>query len=416
MEYGLIGEKLGHSFSKIIHEKLANYQYELKEINKEELDIFFKEKNFKAINVTIPYKEVVIHYLDEIDESVKLIGSCNTIVNKNGKLIGYNTDILGLEKMIEKQGINLKNKKVLILGHGGASLACLGAARHLGAKIIKRSYYHQDIDTISYDELKKPQDFEIIFNATPVGMYPNNYNQLIDLNNFNSLEAYLDCVYNPFLTLTCIQARERNIKACGGLYMLVAQAYYAVEYFLDKKLDLKLIDQIYNELIKEKDNIILIGMPSSGKTSVGSVLEKELGKKFVDLDQEIEKKICQSIKDYINKFGEESFRNIEKEVVKEIAKRNNQIISCGGGVILNEENILFLKQNGNIYFLDRPLELLKVTNDRPLSDDKNKLKNLYDRRYELYVKYSDYQIDNSKDIKTCVNKIKEIYNNENPSY
>lgn len=416
MEYGLIGEKLGHSFSKTIHEKLASYIYEICELKPNELDSFFKEKSFKSINVTIPYKETVIKYLDELDESAKLVGAVNTIVNNDGYLIGYNTDYLGLNYLVKKLGLNLENKKVLILGAGGASKACYAVCKMNGAsQILKSDFNHLD-GVISFDEISDHLDVDFIFNATPVGMYPKNDGKLIDLDKFSNLVGFIDCIYNPLSTNLVLDARSLNIPSMGGLYMLVAQAYFAVEFFLRKKLDISLIDKIYKELVKEKDNIVLIGMPSCGKSTIGELLSKKLKKQYVDIDLLIEEKINSSIKDYIDKNGEDSFRNIEEEVVKDISKLNNQIISCGGGVIKRKININNLKQNGKIYFIDRSLELLTPTATRPLSNDLNKLKKLYEERYPIYLDDSDYHIDNNQEIEDAVNKIIEVYKNENPSY
>ena len=415
MEYGLIGEHLGHSFSKTIHEDIAHYSYELKELKKEELPEFLKERAFKAINVTIPYKQEVIPLLDEIAPSAKKVGAVNTIINRNGKLIGYNTDYDGLIYLVKKSGIQIKDKKVLILGAGGASLACEACAKSLGARSITKSDFKARPGVLAYNQLSF--DYQIIFNATPCGMYPNNIDDiLIDIKKYKHLEGIIDCVYNPLSTRLVLEAKELKIPAMGGLGMLIAQAVFAIQIFLDKTLDKKIIDKYYNKLTKEKENIVLIGMPSSGKTTVGKLLSEKLNKKLVDIDEVIEKDNDIVISEYIPENGILSFRQLEKEAVKEISKENNQIISTGGGVIFYPENIRHLHANGRIFFIDRPLELLTPTSDRPLSSDYEALKKLYNERYDKYLSYCDYHIINNSSIDDVVNKILEVIKNEDTCY
>ena len=416
MKYGLIGQKLGHSFSKEIHESLANYQYELKELEKDQLDLFLKEKNFNAVNVTIPYKETVIKYLDELDISAKNVKAVNTIVNKDGKLIGYNTDYMGLLTSINKANIIIKNKKVLIIGSGGASLACEAVAKTLESKEIIKCNRNKKDGVISFDELDNYLDIEVIFNATPVGMYPNNDESFDFISKFKKLESYIDCIYNPLQTKMSLMLQKQNVKTIGGLYMLVAQAYYAVEIFLNQKLNLKLMDKTYRKIVKTKDNVILIGMPSSGKTKIAGILKHYLNKEVIDLDVKLEEEVGMSIKDYIEQFGEESFRNKESLIVEKYAKLNNQIISTGGGVILNYHNIELLKQNGKIYFINRKLELLTPTISRPLSNNTESLTKLYNERIDKYMDYADYIIDNNTNIDEAVKHILEVREHEIINY
>lgn len=416
MDYGLIGEKLGHSFSKEIHESLASYTYEIHEVAKDDLDEFMKAKAFKAINVTIPYKQAVIPYLDHLDESAKLVGAVNTIINRNGVLTGFNTDYSGLLALIKKANIHIKNKKVLILGAGGASLACVAASISEGCKEVIRSDFKARDGVISFDELDNHLDAEIIFNATPVGMYPNNDGTLIDVLKYPKLEGFIDCVYNPLQTKTVISAKQNGIKAMGGLYMLVAQAFYAVEIFLDKKLDKKLIDDIYHKIVKAKDNISLIGMPSCGKSKLAIAISRYVKKEVIDIDDEIVKEIGMPIKDYMELNGEKSFREIETKVIERCSKLSNVIISTGGGAVLNHHNMEVLRQNGKIYFIDRPLELLKPTNDRPLSSDFESLKKRYNERIDKYNKEADYIIKNDDAFNTAIKRILEVRKNEIISY
>ena len=410
MLYGLIGEKLGHSFSKEIHEKIEKYQYELKEISKDDIDDFLKSKDFLGINVTIPYKQTVIPYLDYIDEKAKEINAVNTIVNKEGKLYGYNTDYYGLKSVIEKNEIEIKNKKVLILGTGGTSKTATSVLKDMEAKeIIYASRKVNKENEYSYEEiLKYHNDVNVIVNTTPCGMYPNNDDSILDISSFKNLEAVCDVIYNPLKTQIILDAIDRGLKYANGLYMLVSQAVIASNYFTNGEVDINIIDSIYKEIENKKKNIVLIGMPSSGKSTIGKALSEILDKEFVDSDELIEAKINMKIKDFLNKDNEVEFRNIETEVIKEVSKKNNLIISTGGGVIKKKENIDALRKNSIIIFIDRPLNLLQATNDRPLSNNKLDLQKLYLERYELYEKYSDIKVENDKCLTCVIEKIKEL--------
>lgn len=408
MEYGLLGEHLSHSFSKSIHEKVGKYPYQLFEVAPGDLSFFLMNKSFKAINVTIPYKEKVIPYLDELDESAKIVGAVNCIVNKQGKLIGYNTDMYGFICLLEHAGIDVSNKNVLVLGNGGASKAVIGALKYLKAKDIFIASIGKEENTISYEEIYNHPEIDVIVNATPVGMYPHNEDkELVDLDRFNFLFGVIDVIYNPIRTKIVLKAKEKGIKAEGGLYMLIAQAYKAIEIFIGKKFSKKEMDQTYREILNQNENIVLIGMPSSGKSTIAKALKKQTGLKVIDTDKEIIKIIGMPIKDYFAKYGEESFRKAEMDIIDKIYQKAPFIISTGGGVIKNKNNIDKFKQNGSIYFINRSLENLTPTKSRPLSNDENKLKELYQERLPLYQKYSDIEIDNNSDINQAVNKILE---------
>ena len=403
MKYGLIGEKLSHSFSKEIHEKIADYQYELKELTLNEFEEFMKKKDFIAINVTIPYKEKVIPYLDYIDDIALKIKAVNTIVNNNGKLYGYNTDYYGLKSLILKNNIEIKNKKVLILGTGGTSKTAYIVINDLLAKDIILVSRTKKENVITYEEaINHHQDANIIINTTPCGMYPNTNDTPIDLNNFNQLEAVIDVIYNPLNTKLIIQAKNKKIKIATGLYMLVSQAVYASSKFINKDVNMELIDNIYNNLLKQKQNIVLIGMPSCGKTTVGKMLVEKLNKEFIDTDSEIEKIINMPISSYLTKDNETDFREIEHNVIKEISKYSNKIISTGGGIIKNEENINLLKQNGIVIFINRPLDNLIATSSRPLSSSLDDLKKLYEERIPLYYKCADIIVNNDTRIEDVI--------------
>ena len=406
MKYGLIGEHLGHSFSKEIHEMLGKYTYEICEIAKDKLDSFMKEKTFKAINVTIPYKQQVIPYLDFIDDKALSIGAVNTVVNKNNKLYGYNTDYYGLKSLIETNNIDVKNKKVLLLGNGGTSKTARTVLKDLEVKEIIIVDLNKDENVITYDEaLKYHTDSEVIVNTTPCGMYPNNDDCIVDIDLFKNLEAVVDVVYNPIRTTIVSNALKKGIKAVSGLYMLVAQAVYAAGIFLDEEILEKEIDRIYNIIKKQKENIVLIGMPSCGKTTVGKELAKLTKKEFIDTDALIEEKIEMSIAEFFKIYGEKEFRRVETEIIKQIGKKQNLIISTGGGVVLKKENVDALKQNGKLFFLDRDLDKLQFTASRPLSSDKQKLTDLFNKRYLYYLNACDILVDANGDVQDVVNKI-----------
>ena len=414
MEYGLIGEKLGHSFSKTIHSWIADYDYELKEIAKDKLKDFFTNPQFKAINITIPYKQDVMQFLDVIDETAEKIGAVNTVVNKNGKLYGYNTDFSGLKALIEHAIIDIKSKKVLILGSGGTSKTAFAVAESLGAKEIYRVSRSGGDGLITYREAQTiHKDADVIINTTPCGMYPNNYGSAIDVSEFKNLSGVVDAVYNPLNTELVLKAKALGIKSTGGLYMLVAQAVFAAEKFLDKDIDKSQIDSIYNKLFKNKQNIVLIGMPSSGKTTIGKKIADELSLDFFDSDEEIVKNEGREIREVFESDGEKYFRTIESNVIAELSKKQSSVISTGGGAVLDKKNIDRLHQNGFIVFIDRPIELLVSTDDRPLSSNREELEKRYNERYGIYCDSAEYIVKNDCEIEIVINKIKEAFLNEN---
>lgn len=406
MRYGLIGEKLGHSFSKIIHEKLADYTYDLIPLSLEELDVFMREKEFSAINVTIPYKETVIPYLDEVDPKAAKMGAVNTVVQRNGKLFGYNTDYFGFRYMLEHNHIQIAGKKVLVLGRGGASKAVIAVLEDMGAAEIHTIYYKIAEDSISYETCYTLHtDAQVIVNTTPVGMYPNSGHTPIDLTPFTNLEAVADVVYNPLRTRLVLDAEEKGCQAIGGLEMLVGQAKYAVEIFLDQSLPEDSIDVVYKDLMAERRNLVLIGMSGCGKSTLGKLAAEKLGKTFVDTDAEIIKRIGMSIANYFAAYGEDSFRKVESEVVQEISTQNNLVISTGGGVIKNPENIRWLKGNGTVIWIQRDPELLESGNGRPLVPDQEAVRRLYRERLPLYTAAAETIIENDGNEEEALQKI-----------
>lgn len=417
MEYGLIGRKLGHSFSKTLHNLIGNYDYELKEIEPDNLKDFMLKKDFKAINVTIPYKQDVIPFLAEIDPKAQKIGAVNTVVNKNGKLLGYNTDFSGLKSLILKNNMVLFGKKVLILGSGGTSKTALAVAEDLGASKIYRLSRQSAEGLITYTEAyNNHTDAEVIINTTPCGMYPNMGESAIDISKFPHLEAVVDAVYNPLSSALVVEARNRGIKSTGGLYMLVSQGVFASELFLDKKYPETLVEDIFESILKEKQNIVLIGMPASGKTTVGKALAESLGRSFFDSDEEIVKREGTAVSEIFAVKGEEYFRKCESEVIKELSALQSSVIATGGGAVLNPRNTDLLKENGKIFFLDRNLDDIAATPDRPLSSTREDLEKRYKERYPIYCASADYKINCSNEVEENVNAIKEVLNSENFSY
>lgn len=413
MIYGCIGEKLGHSFSREIHARLFDYAYELCEIPKGELDAFMTKRDFKAINVTIPYKLDVIPHLYEISETAKKIGAVNTIVNRDGKLYGYNTDFSGLSALIKRNGIEVKGKKALVLGSGGTSKTANAVLQHLGAKEILTVSRSAKAGFITYKQAKTlHNDAEIIINATPSGMYPNIDGSAVDVNDFPKLSGVVDAVYNPLRSKLVTDARNKGVKAIGGLYMLVAQGAHAAEKFVGESVPEEKIEAVYKSLVLEKQNIVLVGMPGSGKSTIGKILAQDLNMNFIDSDEEIVKKTGKSIPEIFAEVGESGFRKIESEVISEIAKLSHTVIATGGGAVLNENNTRLLSYNGRIYFIDRSLSSIEATSDRPLSSSRADLEKRYNERYDIYCTCANVHLKCSDDALENAEKIKEEFKNE----
>ena len=400
MEYGLIGGKLGHSYSKLIHEMLCGYRYDLCPLPTEaEARAFLKKRLFKAINVTIPYKKLVMEYCTYIDPRAKAIGAVNTVVNKNGLLYGYNTDYSGFAHLCEAHGVDFNGRTVLILGTGGTHNTTSAVARDKGAAQILTVSRKPDPEKgeLSYTQALT-SGAQIIINTTPAGMYPNVGVCNLDVAAMPGLEAVLDVVYNPDKTELILRAEEAGVPvAAGGLEMLVAQAVYAAEYFLGRTFDDAAgeIDRITAALRRDTRNVALIGMPSSGKTTVGRALAEALGKRFVDLDEEIVKADGRSIPDIFAAEGEDGFRAKETEQTARFGKENRQLLSCGGGVVKRPENLRALHQNGVVLFIDRPVEALAVGGSRPLSSSMEALRTMEAQRRPLYRAAADAVVPNT---------------------
>lgn len=407
MQYGLIGEKLGHSYSKIIHGLIGLYDYDLKEIPRDELDEYISGRSYKGLNVTIPYKQDVIKHLDYIDDGAKAIGAVNTIVNNDGKLSGYNTDYYGLKRLIEYSGSKLANSKVIILGTGGTSKTAKAVAEDMGASCIIKVGRTKRDDNITYEEAyEEHSDADFIVNTTPCGMYPNIGVSPIKLEAFPKVKCVIDVIYNPGRTQLMLDAAELGISAYGGLRMLVYQAVVAAELFTGQALEEKKIESIYKTVRSESENIVLIGMPAVGKSTTGRMLAQKLGMTFVDTDDVIVERENRPITEIFATDGEAYFRKVESEVIAELAARKNTIVATGGGAILNPRNVATLKAFGVMYLLDRKLENLVPTGSRPLASDRDKLKKLYEVRMPIYKAAADVIIHGDEGIDSVVDAIK----------
>ena len=393
MKCGLVGKKLGYSFSQEIHQKLGRYTYDLFELDEEGLKDFLEERSFGGINVTIPYKQTVIPYLDSISRRAERIGAVNTIVNRNGRLFGDNTDYGGMEALIRKTGIELTGKTVLIAGTGGTSRTAYAVAEDLGAsRILKAGRTGRD-GSLTYEEAYRTvPDAQILINTTPVGTDPDIDRIPVDLDRLPSLEGIVDVVYNPLSTRLVREGRKRGIRSEGGLYMLTAQAVIAAEAFTGEAFGTEVIDRIYREILSEKRNIVLIGMPGSGKSTVGRILSERLGRAFLDTDAEIEKQEGTAIADIFRTFGEPAFRDMESLVIRSLSGAGGRILSTGGGAVLREANTDRLRANGILVFLDRSPDSLRPSGKRPLADTEDKILKLYRDRLPIYKAAADLTV------------------------
>jgi len=400
---GLLGRKLGHSYSPQIHKYLGDYTYDLFEKEPEDIEAFVKYGDYTGINVTIPYKKDVIPYLDELSPAAVKMGSVNTIVRRsNGTLFGHNTDYFGFTSMVHRSGICVAGKKVLVLGSGGTSNTAVKALEDLGAHVVIISRSGKN----NYDNLHLHQDASVIVNTTPVGMYPKNGEVPLDLKRFPELEGVLDVIYNPARTQLLLDAEGLNLPNENGLWMLVAQAKEAAEYFGCKPIPDSMIETVYRKMSAQMQNIVLIGMPGCGKTTIASLLSQKLGRKAVDADGEIVKLAGKSIPAFFAEDGEEAFRDLETQVLTELGKQSQLIIATGGGCVTQTRNYSMLHQNSSIFWLNRELELLP-TEGRPLSQT-TKLKDMFSVRKPLYEAFADYLIENNGSCEDTVNQIISI--------
>lgn len=400
MKSGLLGRKLGHSYSPQIHEYLGSYSYDLFEREPNEIEDFLRNGDFTGINVTIPYKKDVIPFLDELSPTAVKMGSVNTVVRrKDGSLFGHNTDYFGFTSMVHRSGIQVAGKKVLVLGSGGTSNTAVKALEDLGAQVIIVSRSGEN----NYDNLHVHQDAAVIVNTTPVGMYPNTGVSPVDLSCFPTLEGVLDVIYNPAKTQLLLDAEKLGLPHENGLWMLVAQAKEAAEYFGGSPLPDSIIEIVYNKMSAKMKNIILVGMPGSGKSTIAALLAEQLGRSIVDADQKVIELAGKSIPDIFAEDGEAIFRQWETQALSDLGKKSQLIIATGGGCVTQQRNYPLLHQNGMIFWLQRELDLLP-TDGRPLSLIQ-KLSDMYAMRKPMYEAFSDYQIDNNG---TCQESIHQI--------
>jgi len=407
MKYGLIGEKLAHSFSPEIHKEFGNDDYVLCPIKKDKLADFLRAKDFCGINVTIPYKQDVIPYLDEIDKTAEQIGAVNTIIkDKNGKLIGYNTDCYGFSALLSYNNISVKNKKCLVLGSGGASkTACHVLNESQVSECIVISRHGEN----NYENISSHYDADIIINTTPLGMYPENGKSAVDCSLFKNLQAAVDLIYNPRKTKFLLEAQKNNIATADGLYMLVAQAKRAAELFFGKPILDTETERVYRKIERQITNIVLIGMPSCGKTTIGQLIANKMKRTFVDTDEKIRTDSGMDLTDIIKNNGEPFFRTLETAAVKQIGKATGIVIATGGGIVTKNENFHPLKQNSLIFYLQRPLDKL-ISDGRPLSSTKEKIAALFEVRSPLYESLADYKV-NSDNLEEAADEIIKIFNN-----
>jgi shikimate dehydrogenase len=401
-EFGLLGEKLGHSHSPAIHQMLGSCPYELIPIASEGLDSFMRRAPFRGINVTIPYKRRVAGYCEILDEAAKLTGSVNTIVKGNdGRLRGYNTDLAGFLYMAKAAGIEFAGKKVLVLGSGGTGHTAAAAAKREGAgAVVTISRGGPD----NYQNLHMHQDADIIVNTTPVGMYPNNGERPVEMERFPGCGGVIDVIYNPLSTNLILDAKRKNIACAGGLSMLVAQAVFAAELFLDKRFPADRIRQTLSTLTGRISNLVLIGMPGCGKSTLAKMAAERLGREFVDIDELIVQNTAKEIPDIFKEMGEEGFRRLEAEAIGQVSRRTGIVISPGAGALMDVKNARALKQNGVLIYIKRDVKLL-ATEGRPLSSGRGALLHMLKVREPVYFENADAVIENRQGLETALEQI-----------
>ncbi len=403
---GLLGRHLAHSYSPQIHSCLGDYPYSIFETEPELLESFLQNIPFTGLNVTIPYKKSVLPYCNELTPAAHRLGAVNTIIRRSdGSLLGHNTDYFGFQYLMRQLNPDIANKKALVLGNGGASSTVVAVLSDLGAVpvVISRSGEN------NYQNLHLHKDAVLIVNTTPVGMYPDTQGRILDLDAFPVLEAVVDLIYNPARTPLLMDAEKRGLKTENGLSMLVAQAKESAEYFTNCTISSDVIDRIRHLLIQKTENIILIGMPGCGKSTVGAALAKKLGRKFVDTDHEIGAFAGITIPEIFSSQGESGFRHLETEALAQYGKESGLVIATGGGCVTKQENYPLLHTNGRIIWLQRDLEKLPV-DGRPLSLSGD-LQAMYHAREPLYRQFADFHVSNNTSVSKTVDKILDILEN-----
>ncbi len=401
---GLLGRHLSHSYSPAIHGYFGDYVYELFDIPPEDLGDFLKHGSFTGLNVTSPYKQAVIPYLDALSPLAQKLGAVNTIVRQaDGKLVGHNSDYYGFRSALDRSGLDLKGKKILILGSGGASSVGKAVLEAAGAQVVvisRRGESH-------YENLYLHKDASCIVNATPVGMYPENGSRLVDLGLFPKLEAVFDMIYNPARTMLLLDAQDRGIPACNGLWMLVAQAWESACWFTGQPIPKERILWAYRALRGRMENMILIGMPGCGKSTVGKALAAQMQRPFVDVDAYIEAQANKTVPEIFREFGESYFRALETQALESLCKESGLVIASGGGAVTQLHNHHLLRQNGRVFYLHRSLEAL-AREGRPLSAAEN-LEEMFKNRREYYEKARDFTVDNCGKIQDTVQQICKLW-------
>ncbi len=387
---GLLGRTLGHSYSPAIHALLGDYRYDHIELEPEALEAFVKTGPWDGLNVTIPYKKAVVPFCDELSPLAAALGSVNTLVKRDGKIYGDNTDAYGFEAMVHHLGVDCRGKKALVLGSGGASVTAQAVLSNLGAAVTVISRSGPD----NYENLHRHSDAAILVNATPVGMYPKAGQSPVDMDRLPQLEAVLDIVYNPTRTRLILDAQARSIPCESGLLMLVAQAVRASEIFTGQAIPEETLSRVVAAIARDMENVTLIGMPGAGKTTVGRILAQKLGREFVDCDEVLVQRAGMPIPDYFAQFGEDAFRQLETALLRELGQKSRLVLATGGGCVTRPENRDLLRQNGTVVWVKRPLEALPIAG-RPVSQALG-VEEIYRRRQPLYEQFSDFAVDNTK--------------------
>lgn len=403
--YGLIGESLGHSFSPEVHAAFGNPDYRLYEVGRGALAGFLQGGDFGGFNVTMPYKEAVIPYCDELSETARRVGAVNLLVKRGGRLVGGNTDYYGLKRTLERAGIDPRGKKVLVLGSGGTSKTARAVLAEMGAGeavVISRSGEN------NYQNLTKHRDTRLIINTTPVGMYPQSGEAPVSLAGFPQLEGVCDVIFNPLRTRLLQEAEALGLKTAGGLAMLVYQAAEAHESFFEGRVDERECERVLAGLFARRCSIVLVGMPGCGKSHIASLLQKESGMTVADVDAIIEKKAGRATAEILAREGEKAFRELEHEAIHRVTESGGLIVATGGGAVKTPENEPLLRQNGRVYYIKRAASRLKKTG-RPLSAGRGAVWGLFHERNRLYRRVCDVEIDNNGSIADCVKAILEDF-------
>lgn len=392
-KFGLIGEKLGHSYSPLIHSKFGDYEYELCEAKEEELEALLRSEEYGGFNITIPYKKTVLKFCDEISDTARTIGSVNTIIrSEDGKLKGYNTDYDGFIYLLKSAKIDVKGMKCMVLGSGGASLTVQTVLKDQGAcEVVVISRKGEN----NYENISRHFDSEVIINTTPVGMYPGNGRTPVNLDDFKNCQGVVDLIYNPNKTKLVLDAMAKSLPATGGLAMLVAQAKESSEFFQNKIIEDEEIENAIDEVRSETLNAILIGMPGAGKTLLGKEIADRMGREFVDIDDMIVEHEGMSIPEIFEKKGESYFRKVETEMLEQACVKTGLVIATGGGIVKKKLNYNIIKQNGVVIWIKRDLDKLE-TDGRPLSQTMP-LDQMYEERKDAYSYWSDFFINNNEE-------------------